>query len=236
MKIFITGHSAGIGHALATKLLTSGHTVFGVSRRSMEVEDSRLREIAADLSELNNIRSVLNDLLDSTTPDLVFLNAGVLGDFKKTSELSTIEINNTLNINAWSNKTILDWLLEQKKHPQQIILLSSGASLKGNIGWGSYAISKSVLNMLALLYSEEFKKTHISAIAPGIVETDMQQTLRRMDTKMFPSINRLKLMYKTKMVQSAVEAAGNIISHLEAIKSQKTGSFIDLRTFLKKDR
>ncbi|MCP3870534.1 MAG: SDR family NAD(P)-dependent oxidoreductase [Gammaproteobacteria bacterium] len=47
---------------------------------------------------------------------------------------------------------------------EQIVMISSGAAVLGNQGWGGYAISKAALSMLARLYAHEFTQTHISLV------------------------------------------------------------------------
>ncbi len=71
----------------------------------------------------------------------------------------------------------MDWLLEWGRPVRQVIMVSSGATVLGNKGWGAYALSKAGLNMLARLYDHEFPDTHISALAPGLIDTAMMDYL-----------------------------------------------------------
>lgn len=64
-----------------------------------------------------------------------------------------------MDINVWANKLIIDDLAARHVAPRRIVLISSGAGVVGNHGWGAYALSKAALNMLAQLYAHELPST-----------------------------------------------------------------------------
>ena len=92
-------------------------------------------------------------------------------------ELAVDEMKRVMEINVWANKTVLDWLHNSAVRVDQVVMISSGAAVLGNRGWGGYALSKAALNMLARLYAHEFPQTHLCALAPGIIDTAMMDYL-----------------------------------------------------------
>ena len=58
------------------------------------------------------------------------------------------------------------------------MLTSSGAAIKGTATWGAYGAAKAVMNSLARTVAVEEPEVTVIAIRPGIVETEMQNTLR----------------------------------------------------------
>ena len=46
-------------------------------------------------------------------------------------------------------------------------------------GWNGYALSKAALNMMMKLYAAERPGTDFSALAPGLVDTAMQEAMRQ---------------------------------------------------------
>ncbi|KAG8793403.1 hypothetical protein FRC16_010965 [Serendipita sp. 398] len=60
----------------------------------------------------------------------------------------------------------------------RIIMVSSGASVKGQYGWGPYAASKAAVNSLVKTLATEEPNIATIAIRPGVVDTDMQTLLR----------------------------------------------------------
>ena len=231
MSVLITGHSSGIGRALAENYLEKGKQVWGIARRALDRNDLNLIQIEADLSDLAALKSTLNGAQDilSGEPQIVFLNAATLGPIGPMSKITQQDIQTVMNTNVWGNKVILDWLIEKKIAPTQIILISSGAATSANYGWGPYALSKSSLNMLGKLYSQEMMNTHIISLAPGYVDTAMQEKLRAVDANSFPSVKPLHEAQGTTLMPSAEDAAREIISHAEGLRKYPTGTFVDLR-------
>jgi benzil reductase ((S)-benzoin forming) len=231
MSVLITGHSSGIGRALAENYLEKGKQVWGIARRALDRNDLNLIQIEADLSDLAALKSTLNGAQDilSGKPQIVFLNAATLGPIGPMSKITQQDIQTVMNTNVWGNKVILDWLIEKKIAPTQIILISSGAATSANYGWGPYALSKSSLNMLGKLYSQEMMNTHIISLAPGYVDTAMQEKLRAVDANSFPSVKPLHEAQGTTLMPSAEDAAREIISHAEGLRKYPTGTFVDLR-------
>jgi len=158
-NVFITGISSGLGRGLAEEYLERGYTVYGLSRRGASFEHQRLHEIKANLAALDAIAGVLDRLIGDTRIELAILNAGILGEFKPMTETSLDELRRAMDINVWANKVILDWFATHHP-PRQVVLISSGAAITGHPGWGTYALSKAALNMLAQLYAHDLRRWH----------------------------------------------------------------------------
>ncbi len=230
MNILITGHSRGLGRGLCEHYLRQGHTVFGISRKSLVNPCQTLHQSSFDLADVDGISTMLDALLSSETAlDLVYLNAGVLGDIADVVETPLDDIKRVMDINVWANKRILDWLARTQTPPAQIILISSGAAISGNYGWGAYSLSKAALNMLTKLYAHEFPRSHLCAVAPGFVYTDMQEALKSVDTAKFPSVERMHKAVDAGTMPSAETVAERIASVAPSLGKQPSGSFLDLR-------
>ncbi|BCG63703.1 MAG: benzil reductase ((S)-benzoin forming) [Methyloprofundus sp.] len=229
----ITGNSNGLGKGLTQALLNANYHVYGCSRQGCSLT-GKLNDIRCDLSDFDSITTALQQLLAGITHlDLVILNAGILGELKNMSATSLDELQTVMNINVWANKFIFDYLLESGIAIKQILLMSSGAAVLGNKGWGAYALSKSALNMLGRLYAHEFPDTHIMSIAPGLVDSQMMDYLcNEADSTEFPALQRIQQAKKDDKILSIDQAAVRILSALPHLKDYESGSFIDLRQIL----
>ncbi|MCU7833811.1 MAG: SDR family NAD(P)-dependent oxidoreductase [gamma proteobacterium symbiont of Taylorina sp.] len=237
-SVFITGCSRGLGKGITDIFLEQGYSVFGCSRtRTGNSFDNNLVHQTCDLSDLEQIPDTLRSLLSNVTQlDVVILSAGILGDIKLMQDTTVSELEQITNINVWSNKVILDFLLKSDIAIKQIILISSGASIFGNKGWSGYALSKATLNMLAKLYAHEFSDTHIAAIAPGLIDTGMMDYLcNKVDSEKFPALKRIKAAKGTPSMLSPQEAAQNVFEALVPLTDWKSGSFVDLRQIFSPD-
>jgi benzil reductase ((S)-benzoin forming) len=228
----ITGTSSGLGHGLAAVLVDQGWAVYGCSRRGCDlpgVQDAR-----RDLTDAAKVPATLDDLLGTLERlDLVILNAGILGKIGDLSATPLEDLKRVMDINLWANKTVMDWLHGWGRPVGQIVMISSGASVLGNRGWGGYGLSKAALNMLAKLYAHEFPQTHLCALAPGIIDTAlMDQLCDEHHAQALPAVQRLQQARGTPAMPGPREAAGRVISVLERLRDWPSGSFIDLRQIL----
>ena len=233
----VTGNSAGLGRGLTEVLLAAGYEVFGCSRRGYGAAPAGLHDAAADLGDLDAIPAMLDGLLAGADHlDLVILNAGVLGEIRAMTETSLTELRRLMDINAWSNKVILDWLQAWGHPVGQIVAISSGAAVLGNKGWGGYALSKSALNMLVRLYAHEFPDTHLSALAPGLIDSAMMDYLCEVpDPATFPALQRIRDARGTESMPGPREAAERVLRVLPALRREPSGDFIDIRQLLAPD-
>lgn len=231
-NIFITGNSAGLGYGLTQYYLAQGHSVYGCSRSGCNGLEGALHDYRCDLSQLDQIPAYLDDFLGQLDSlDLVILNAGILGPIRDLHETPLAEVKNTFDINVWSNKVILDWLYARPTHPAQIVLISSGAAVNGNRGWNGYAISKAALNMLTAQYACEFTDTHMTAFAPGLVHTQMQDVLcEEVDSDKFPSIKSLQNAMGSEAMPSPEQAGKLMAEAFARLPSFPTGQFLDIRS------
>ena len=231
-KALITGTSSGLGRALAETLIAQDWQVYGCSRRENDLPG--LRHQVVDLSEFAQVPAALQALLqDVDDLELVVLNAGVLGEIRDLSATPMEDAKQVMEINLWSNKVVLDWLHARQMPIAQLVMISSGASVLGNRGWGGYALSKAALNMLAKLYAHEFPHTHLCALAPGIIDTAIMDYLcEQADAESYPALRRLQQARDNNTLPTAANAASQVLQVLPALRDQPSGSFIDIRAIL----
>jgi len=224
-NILITGCSSGLGLALTNLYLEKGFNVYGISRSKPNINNKNFFYKSFDLSETSKIKKELRTFILSIKDiEIVYLNAGMLGEIKSTFDIELEELKEVYELNVYTNKEILDIL--SNINPKIVIAISSGASKNGSKGWASYSLSKAGINMLINLYSNEMERTKLYAIAPGVIETPMTDYIRfDIDDNIFTSAKRLK----EGEIQVPSEAAKRIDSLLDIITKQESGSFLDVR-------
>ena len=229
---FITGSSSGLGLGLVRRLSQDGWQVYGCSRRGCDLPG--VHDIRVDLADEAAVAPALDRLLgEPEALELVVLNAGVLGEIRDLSATPLADLQRLMAVNVWANKLVLDWLYAWGRPVAQVVLVSSGAAVLGNRGWGGYALSKATLNMLARLYAHEFDGTHIAALAPGIINTAMMDHLcDEADAGAFPALERLRQARGTSAMPGPDEAAGRVLSVLPQLRRYPSGSFVDIREIL----
>ncbi|MCK5857315.1 MAG: SDR family NAD(P)-dependent oxidoreductase [Bacteroidales bacterium] len=234
-NILITGSSSGIGFGLAKQLCKNGAQVVGISRAASELTEQfkNYKHFQIDLADMENLHMRMQPVFEQSMRfDLVILNAGILGEiaiFPKQSIASSKEV---MDINVWANKAIIDLFYEKGIAVNQWVAISSGAAKNGSAGWGSYSVSKAALNMLIQTYAIENPEAHFSALAPGLVDTQMQDYISALPNEEgFPAIERLKAAKGTADMPSVESAAGMLLNAMKKALDYDSGMFLDVRHF-----
>jgi len=234
MRVFITGISRGLGAGIARAALDAGAEVWGCSRKAPETlgEDGseRLHFCPVDLTEDSAAQTVRDWLEGIDGFDRVYLNAGMLPPIADLAETSLSTLRSTMEVNVWVNKWLLDVLFADDRELGQVIAISSGAAVSGQRGWNGYGISKAALNMLIKLTAVERTGTHFTALAPGLIDTAMQDAIcgRKADER-FPVVERLKQARGTETMPDARVAGQRCWDVAERLRAEPSGAFVDLR-------
>jgi benzil reductase ((S)-benzoin forming) len=204
---YITGASSGIGKELALQVLIRQNTkVFGISR-TCTLEHNQYEHIYADLSNTVEVSRVI-DLFkkEFLMGDNVYLinNAGVIDPIQYVGSFSQIEIQNLLQINLISVIQLINAFLEipvQTIKSRVVLSVSSGAATKVIDGWSLYGTAKAGIDHFSLHVSRELEligdlQTRIFSVAPGLVDTPMQQKIRETTLTSFSTKERFVELFK----------------------------------------
>lgn len=231
MAILITGTSSGIGQSLAEFYCSQNQDVIGLSRTNPHPIDSdHFNFLSCDISNSTELLDVLSAIPENSI-DTIILNAAFLapmGDLQHTS-METIET--SMMTNVWSNKVILDHLFTSQKSLKKVIAISSGVTQSVTRGWNAYALSKSTFNTLIKLYAAECPQTHFLLVAPGLVDTKMQDYLCSLpSSELMPSIAWLKDARKGSDMRNVGELLPILTSVIDSSMHWPSGHYIDLYT------
>ncbi len=232
-NVLVTGVSSGLGEALAALYLKQGDHVYGLSRRKPEklMDAANFSFAHVDLSEFQSVAIGLRDLIDVKEFDLVVLNAGIIGTFGTMGGASLEALHEIMDVNVWSNKVIVDFLSSENIGVKQVVAISSGASRSGAKGWGGYGVSKAALNMMIRLYAAEISGTHFSALAPGLVDSPMQDYLCNLEEdSSYTILEKLKSARNSEYMPKPDAAAERIAKAIEKLPELvKSGDYADVR-------
>lgn len=229
MSLFITGASRGLGKAFVDHYLQKGKDVYALGQSQQKVAYAYE---AVDIADAKASEDALKTLLDGVNHlDMMVLNAGILGRIQDISSCELARLKHEMDVNMWSNKVILDYVIQQGITVKQVIAISSGASVNGSLGWNGYSLSKAALNMLMKLYASEMKQTHLCALAPGLVKTDMLRGILEgeHDTQKYTSVQSLRDSDAAGQVYSPDVVVQSIFDKMPQILQCESGSFVDIR-------
>lgn len=235
--VFITGVSSGLGLALAEAYLDRDWEVYGISRRTPEglARHAAFHYASLDLREHGQTPRVIAELLgDLDHLDLAILNAGTISRIEDLANVDLDELKDVMDVNVWANKTLIDALYSEIGVIDQIVTISSGASVNGYRGWSGYSVSKAALNMLTMLYARERPGTHLCALAPGVIDTPIQEEIRKLPhDPRFPAIENIRRKRGTPDMLSPADGAARVIAAIERLPwVVASGEYVDVRKLL----
>jgi benzil reductase ((S)-benzoin forming) len=217
MNVYITGVSKGLGKALVEFYLKDGHRVFGIGR-SHSFAHPNFQFIEADL---NNVDAL--DIPFQVDDDMLLINnAGVIGNIKRLSDQEILDCKEVMTVNTIAPMILTANLLKQLPLNQKITILniSSGAATRSISGWASYCASKAALDRFSeTIYLEEKEKgrnIRIFSLAPGVIDTDMQTTIRSSDAQDFSSLETFQNLKLNKELVRPEETAKNLAEFIKS--------------------
>lgn len=231
-NVFITGVSSGLGHGLTKHFLDSNASVYGCSRREpTDLVKAGLHFTSLDLAEEEKARPSLEKFIAGISEfDLVVLNAAKLGEIRDMSDTPLDDLRETMEINVWANKWLLDAFFSSGAPVKQVVAISSGASQSGSRGWNGYSLSKAALNILVKLYAAEQPETHFTSLAPGLVDTEMQDYLTNLPAdERFSPLEVLKAAKGTEKMPDGDTCARMLIDAFPKLLERTSGEFVDIR-------
>jgi len=218
-SVLITGASSGIGEEFARQLAPTSRQIILVARR-----EDRLRNLAADLKQLNPALDVLFFVVDLTltekrvkfiqmlleygaNPDLLINNAG-MGDYGKFVESDWDKLEKMIQLNITALTHLSHALLPAMKQRQSgaIINVSSLASILPIPDFAVYAASKAYVTSFSEALRLEVRKDNISVLAlcPGPVHTEFGSVAMRSDQDNKLPGREQFYVDKTEVVSSAL--------------------------------
>ena len=211
MKGFIiTGTSSGIGHELCKLLLENpDNKVIGIGR-TQNIEHTNYNHIALDLNNISEIENIEFPSWSNAAQISLIHNAGWIGPIQKigNQELGAIASAYIINLVAQAVLSSQFISIYKSSKAQKVILsVSSGAAHSAIEGWSTYCSSKAGLDMLSKCIDEEYQDIINLSIAPGKVDTPMQNDIRFADEKAFPRLKEFQKYYKDGELTDAKEVA-----------------------------
>jgi len=208
---YISGTSSGIGKAIATLLLEREDTcVIGISR-TCTIEHARYTHVYADLSDPNQVAIAAAAFKQNYTEvDALYLinNAGVIDPIQYAQTYAESDIQRMLQVNLISAIQLISAFLKIPKEAcasRVILSVSSGAATKVIDGWSLYGAAKAGLDHFSKHVARELElsgdtKTRIFSVAPGVVDTPMQQKIRATNPEAFSTVNRFLELHDTNQL------------------------------------
>ncbi|MEC5386094.1 SDR family NAD(P)-dependent oxidoreductase [Uliginosibacterium sp. H3] len=238
MKLaLISGGSRGLGQALCAAYAALGYKVVEFSRSAPEPYS-----VATDFADPEHAARAFEDamrpLAAETWDEIVVIhNAGVLDPIGAVANKRTTQVLDNINTNITSALLYLREAMRQfQSHAcrKTLVNVSSGAARKGYAGWSLYCAGKAALEnfvrAVALEQAQEEAPFVALNIDPGVMDTEMQATIRKTPVEDFPEVDRFVLRKLLGHLRPARDIAAAIVRIVGG--EQESGGRVDAAEFL----
>ncbi|MCZ2257930.1 SDR family NAD(P)-dependent oxidoreductase [Sporosarcina sp. G11-34] len=240
MELYIvTGASKGIGFELLKQLQVKGKKVVGIARTSPEGAE---KFVITDLAETDKLTTLIGNLIEEnsegTTSFTLINNAGMVDPIGLIGEVEGEAIAQAIAVNLTAPMILSNAFISKIKDfdgKKRIVNISSGAGRNAYEGWGTYCTTKAGLDhfsrVVALEQANSTNPVDIVSIAPGIIDTGMQETIRASGEGAFPLLDQFIHYKEQGLLSSAEQTAEKLIAFMENEDFKSVGPIADIRNF-----
>ena len=223
IKAILTGHTRGLGAALAQELQARGIPLLALARRhatGTSEQPKRIRQIELDLSDSAALDAWLkgDELRTFATPGdtlLLINNAGTLGPVGPLDTQDGAAIAHSVSLNITAPLMLSSGLARQHKGALKIVHISSGAARNAYPGWSIYGATKAALDHHARAVQLDGRPNlKICSLAPGVIDTDMQAEIRATPVECFPLQARFVQLKQEDQLSSPGQVAKQLLNYL----------------------
>jgi benzil reductase ((S)-benzoin forming) len=229
----LTGHSRGMGLALAQQLLEAGHTVLGISRQrapglveAAQAAKCEFIEWQADLADGAPVAQQLKAWLHTraATPwQAVSLinNAGMIPAIAPLSKSDPAELARALRVGLETPMQLCAAFLHATagwSAARKIMNISSGLGRRAMASQSAYCAAKAGMDhftrCMALDEAHQPQGARVCSVSPGVIATDMQLQLRSASAQDFPDRAGFEGLHAQGQLSSPEAAARRLLAFL----------------------
>ncbi len=236
----VTGTSQGLGAALAERIaLDPANELIALSRApdAPIPGGARLQVDLADLRALEEVSGRIAQRIHAKRYGKAVLinNAGVIGPIGTLDAVDGVALERNIAVNLVAPMVLMGRFLRlsaEHARVRRIINISSGAARRPIHGWSVYCAAKAALDMASRVAALEAQASggavEVASLAPGVIDTGMQGTVRGATAEQFADVERFRAMKAQGVLRPAADVAADIL-RLECAGKLAGGPILDLR-------
>lgn len=244
--VIITGHSRGVGAALAENLLQRGFSVLGLARtpnpelaRHQNKSSStagKFSQVTIDLADTPQLISwlegnTLSRFLAPASHTYLINNAGMLQPVGPLGSQDKMALVRSIAVNVTAPMLLANALVAASpaEIEKRLLHISSGVGRRPCAGWSVYAATKAALDHhVRSAALDAVDKLRVASIAPGVVDTDMQTEIRASDPQKFPPLAQFHALKRDGLLSSPADCAEKLVRYLLSAEFT-SGAVVDIR-------
>jgi NAD(P)-dependent dehydrogenase (short-subunit alcohol dehydrogenase family) len=218
IKAVLTGHSRGLGAAVATELLARNIPLLALARSTTADRDG-MRQVALDLSDPAALAAwlagdTLQGFLAGADSVLLINNAGMVQPVGPIPVLAPAAVAQAISLNVTAPLMLASAVAASSVAERRVLHVSSGAGRNAYPGWAVYCASKAALDQHARAAAlDQVPGLRICSLAPGVIDTDMQAQIRASDIRRFPLRERFEALKRDGALTSPEDCARRLLAY-----------------------
>jgi benzil reductase ((S)-benzoin forming) len=226
MKAILTGHTRGLGAAIAHELLARGVAVFGIARNRNEEFakqfPSLFQQVELDLGDSTALvkwlqQGTMRQFIGNSDAVLLINNAGIVQPVGPVQVQDVTLVAQAVNLNVAAPMILASAVAAAASSARDVRILhiSSGAGRNAYSGWSVYCATKAALDHHARAVAmDSSPNVRIASLAPGVIDTDMQAAIRVAPVEHFPLRPRFEQLKRENQLTHPAECAKRVIDYL----------------------
>jgi benzil reductase ((S)-benzoin forming) len=226
MKAIVTGHTRGLGAAIAHELLSRNIYVFGIARnRNADLRKefpSHFQQAELDLGDAAALgkwleHGNLQAVIGKSETVLLINNAGIVQPVGPIQAQDAALIAQAIGLNVAAPMMLSSAVAAASRAARDVRILhiSSGAGRNAYPGWSIYCATKAALDHHARSVAlDRSPNVRICSLAPGVIDTDMQAAIRVTPVEHFPLRERFEQLKRDNQLIHPRDCAKQVIDYL----------------------
>ena len=220
-KAIVTGHTRGLGAALAAELQRRGFAVLGLARGASPL--AGIEQVQLDMADPAALEAwlaggALRAFLEDADLALLVNNAGVVTPVGPLAVQDPGEVLRAVALNVGAPLALAAAFVQASARAERrIVHVSSGAARNAYPGWAVYCATKAALDQHArAVRLDGDARVRACSLAPGVIDTDMQAAIRATPGADFPLRQRFVDLKEGGALDSPEACARKLADYLLA--------------------
>ena len=244
----VTGGGRGLGRAVAETLASLGAHVVIASRNAPQLDEvvlgikragGRALAYAADAADERQVQDLVFNTERWVGPATILVNnAGVLDPIVPLARSDSTGWLRHLAINVGgvylATRAVLPGMLDRSYG--RIVNVSSSAAARPSAGWTAYCAGKAAVEQLTRTLAVELEGSGVAvcAVRPGLMDTPMQERIRRSSVHDFPRVEEFREAQRTGRLRDP-RVPARMIAYLASRAAERNGAVLEADETLERE-